>query len=249
MICSQLDIAPIITKTHTNRMNIAAIEAQEDVRQAAEVLAYLETHDVREPTIAAGWTRTLIAGGTTADIDISYVGQVHYRDAQQILREALDIVHPANQAMWDIEGIWNAELAYGVHHTVDNFLLYYLNSIDLVYLASDGRLHDPTGFGFRDAASHTLHMNMYDIADGRTPTASEHVNACLENCRRIAKFDWQPTAESAARVAAGVQYWPQLSVTEVAYFTRKLATKYSPAERPQARSIYAEFGWDFIFGL
>lgn len=136
-----LDIAPITTTKHTNSMNIATIEAQEDVRQAAEVLAYPETHDVREPAIAAGWTRTLIASGATADIDISYVGQVHYRDAQQILREALDIVHPANQAIWDIEGIWNAELTYGVHYTVGNLLLYYLNSIDSVYLASDGRLH------------------------------------------------------------------------------------------------------------
>lgn len=249
MICMRLILHQSPPRHILYSMNIAAIEAQEDVRQATEVLAYLETHDVREPAIAAGWTRTLIAGGATADIDISYVGQVHYRDAQQILREALDIVHPANQAMWDIEGIWNAELAYGVHHTVDNFLLYYLNSIDSVYLASDGRLHDPTNFGFQDATTRTLRMNMYDIADGRTPTASEHVNACLENCRRMAKFDWQPTAESAARIAAGVQYWPQLSVTEVAYFTRKLATKYSPAERPQARSIYAEFGWDFIFDL
>ena len=71
-----LDIAPITTTKHTNSMNIATIEAQEDVRQAAEVLAYPETHDVREPAIAAGWTRTLIASGATADIDISYVGQV-----------------------------------------------------------------------------------------------------------------------------------------------------------------------------
>ena len=84
----------------------------------------------------------------------------------------------------------------------------------------------PTGFGFQDATTRTLRMNMYDIADGRTPTASEHVNVCLEHCRRMAKFDWQPTAESAARIAAGVQYWPQLPVTEVAYFTRKLAIKY-----------------------
>lgn len=151
--------------------------------------------------------------------------------------------------MWDVDGIWNAELAYGVHHTADNFRLYYLNSIDSVYLASDGHFHDPTGFGIHDAVTKTLRMNMYDIADGRTPTASEHVNACLENCRRIAKFDWRPTPKSTARIKNGVRYWRQLSHEQTQYFIRKLATKYLPVERPQARSLYAEFGWEFVFDL
>jgi tRNA nucleotidyltransferase/poly(A) polymerase len=49
-----------------------------------------------------------------------------------------------------------------VKHTVDNFLLYYLNSIDSVYLTGDGKLHDPTGFGFEDAQTKTLRINDYD---------------------------------------------------------------------------------------
>lgn len=83
-----LDTAPIATKTHTSRMKIAAIEAQKDIRQAAEVLAYLETHDVCEPAIAAGWTRALIACGTTCRHRHLLRQPGTHRDAQQILRDA-----------------------------------------------------------------------------------------------------------------------------------------------------------------
>lgn len=219
-----------------------------DVIETAKVLRFLEDHGIKEPAIAAGWTRSLLTNGTTNDIDVSYVGHIHYKEAQKILTKALDMINPSNRSMWDIKGIWNAQTAYGVEHTVDNFMLYYLNSIDSVYLVSDGRLHDPTGFGFDDATTLTLRINDYDL-DGRTTTASEEVNVCLENCRRIAKFGWTPTARTVERLKIGPARWSQLTLDEINYFTNKLAAKYSPDERNEAQKTYSNYGWGFIFDL
>lgn len=229
-------------------MRIYEIENLSEVQASAQVLSELESCGIKEAAIAAGWTRTLIAGGNTSDIDVSYVGDIHFEDAQAILAEVLDRVNPPNRQMWDVKAIWNAEIAYGVKHTVDNFLLYYLNSIDSVYLASDGKLHDPTGYGFQDAETKTLRINDYDL-DGRTTTASEEVNVCLENCRRIAKFGWTPTDRTVKRITESVPRWIELNNDERNYFVTKLMTKYSDQERLGAKAIYDLYGWGFIFDL
>lgn len=229
-------------------MEVIEIESLSEVRQAAKVLRGLETHGIKQPAIAAGWTRSLLTGAATKDIDVSYVGSVHYTEAQAILGQVLDEVNPTNKGIWDVKGIWNAELAYGVTRTVDNFLLYYLNSIDSVYLASDGKLHDPTGFGFDDARTQTLRINDYDL-DGRTPTSSEEVNVCLENCRRLARFGWTPTERTVERIKAGVKSWDRLDPDEKAYFVSKLKTKYDQKERDSAQDVYDLYGWGFVFDL
>ena len=229
-------------------MIISAIEDLPKVKEAAAVLRILEENGLGEPVIAAGWTRSLVCGGTTVDIDVSYVGEVHFERAQDVLTRALEVVNPSSKDMWDVKGIWNAQMAYGVVRTVDNLLLHYLNSIDSIYLAADGKLHDPTGFGFQDAGTKTLRINDYDLV-GRTPTASEHVNVCIENCRRLAKFGWRPTERAVERIKQGVVYWDQLSEKEVAYFIGKLKTKYDEQQRLQARLVYDEYGWGFIFDL
>ncbi len=229
-------------------MQINEIENLPEVQASAQVLSELESQGIKEASIAAGWTRTLIAGGSTSDIDVSYVGTIHYEDAQAILAHVLDNVNPPNREMWDIKGIWNAEIAYGVKHTVDNFLLYYLNSIDSVYLASDGKLHDPTGYGFQDAQTKTLRINNYDL-DRRPTTAAEEVNVCLENCRRLAKFGWTPTDRTFERITKSVSRWLELSDKEKSYFIRKLRTKYSDQERLSARVKYDLYGWGFVFDL
>lgn len=229
-------------------MKVAEVESLQAVKDAAKVLRALESHGIKEAAIAAGWTRSLLTDGTTSDIDVSYVGDIHYEQAQEILAQTLDEVSPANREMWDVKGIWNAQIAYGVKHTVDNFLLYYLNSIDSVYLASDGKLHDPTGFGFDDAQTKTLRINDYDL-DGRSTTPSEEVNVCLENCRRLAKFGWVPTKRTIERLRAGAPRWNELNGDEVAYFVKKLGTKYSVSERENAKKIYNKYGWGFVFDL
>jgi hypothetical protein len=229
-------------------MNIDAIETLPEFAQAAEVLRALEAHGIEEAAIAAGWTRSLLTGGTTSDIDVSYVGDIHYEEAQKILAQVLHDINPSNKDMWDVNGIWNAQIAYGVEHTVDNFLLYYLNSIDSVYLASDGKLHDPTGFGFKDAQTKTLRINDYDL-QGRTPTPAEEVNVCLENCRRLAKFGWIPTARTSERLSDGTTKWNQLTAEESSYFVHKLRVKYSQPERLAAQKIYDKYGWGFVFDL
>lgn len=229
-------------------MQVKEIEQLPEVIEAVMVLHYLENHGIKEAAIASGWTRSLLGAGTTSDIDVSYVGDMHYEDAQAILRNALDEINPSNKATWDVKGIWNAQMAYGVERVVDNFLLYYLNSIDSVYLASDGTLHDPTGFGFDDARTKTLRINDYDIA-GRATTPSEEVNVCLESCRRLAKFSWSPTDRTVERLHQGTVRWPELTSEEIHYFVNKLATKYKASERKAAQRVYAMYGWGFIFDL
>lgn len=229
-------------------MTIPEIEELQEVKEAAAVLRLLEKHGISEPAIAAGWTRTLLTGGQTNDIDVSYVGKVHFEDAQKILQQVLDELDPSTKDIWDINGIWNAQMAYGIKHTVDNFLLYYLNSIDSVYLATDGKLHDPTGFGFADAQTRTLRVNEYDLLD-RTPGAPDDVNVCLENCRRLAKFGWTPTDKSVERIKGGVVSWHKLTDTEKTFFVNKLRKKYAKHERRRAQMIYENYGWGFIFDL
>ena len=229
-------------------MKVSEIEQLPEVIQAGSILEALESKGLGEPAIAAGWTRSLLTDGVTADIDVSYVGKIHYQQAQLILKDVLDDVKPANKHMWDVNGIWNAQIAYQVEHTVDNFLLYYLNSIDSVFLASDGKLHDPTGFGFSDAESKTLRINEYDLIN-REPSASEEVNVCLENCRRLAKFGWFPTARSVERIRAGSTSWSKLSDDEKNYFIDKLKAKYTNSDRLAAQTVYSQYGWGFIFDL
>lgn len=228
-------------------MRVNEIEALPEIQQAAQVLSHLEGSGIVEPAIASGYTRTLLTSGETPDIDVSYVGPVHFEQAQEMLVAALDAVDPDNRDMWDIEGIWNAQMHDPrITSTKDNFLVYYVNSIDSVYLASDGKLHDPTGFGFSDAANRILRMNMYDLELGPTSDHQE-VNTCLEVCRRIALHGWTPTDPSIERVRAGVERWKDLGQGDLQYFTGKLVKKYANNDELAAQEIYEQYGWGFIF--
>jgi hypothetical protein len=227
-------------------MHVAEIEALPQVRQAAEVLAALEERGLVEPAIASGWTRAMLTDTTSSDIDVAYVGPVHYDQAQQHLRAVLDELR-VDPALWDIQGIWNAEMAYGVTSTVDNYLIYYVDSIDSVYLAPDGKLYDPTGFGFRDAQGRLLRINDYDRQHGIPQIPKEEVNICLEGCRRVAQLGWNITPASRNRIVAGVAEWAKLEEPDIQYFVRKLGSKFSPEKRQPARVVYDGFGWGFIF--
>lgn len=229
-------------------MKVAEIEALPIVQEAAAVLRMLEGRGLVEPAIASGWTRAMLTDSTTSDIDVAYVGDVHYEQAQEYLRAVLAEMN-VDASMWDIKGIWNAQMSYGVRSNVDNYLLYYVDSIDSIYLASDGKLHDPTGFGFQDAEAKVLRLNEYDRMDGRVPTPYADVNVCLEGCRRVAQLGWSATAESQQRMREGVAQWGRLSDEEKAYFIRKKASKFVPEKRSEAQAIYSQFGWGFIFDL
>lgn len=230
-------------------MKVSEIEKLPEIIEAATILRRLDDYGIKEPAIAAGWTRSLLTDSTTSDIDVSYVGDVHYEEAQAILTRILNEINPRNKNMWDVKGIWNAQLAYGLKHTVDNFLLYYFNSIDSVYLASDGKLYDPTGYGFDDAQTKTLRINDYDLKNGRTTTAAEETNVCLESCRRLAKFGWSPTKRTVERITSSVPRWQELTDDEKNYFVNKLKTKYLDKERLGAKATYDLYGWGFIFDI
>jgi hypothetical protein len=229
-------------------MKIVEIESLPEVRKAARVLRELEKRGLGEPCIASGWTRGFLTDIPPSDIDIAYVGPLPHEEARQNLADALQKLHVSGD--WDIEGIWNAQAAYGVTHTAHNYLLYYVDSIDSVFLAADGKLHDPTGYGFADAQSRTLRLNTYDSSNGRTPPPKENVYICLEGCRRIAKFGWTPTAESVERITKGAAQWQLLTAAEQTYYvTKKIAGKYQTAEYASMRAIYDKYGWGFVFDL
>ena len=80
-------------------MKVNAIEQPPEVQQAARVLSRLEHFGIKEPGIAAGWTRSLLTSEPTNDIDVPYVGTVHYEEAQNILATALDEINPDNRSM------------------------------------------------------------------------------------------------------------------------------------------------------
>ncbi len=229
-------------------MKISEIEAVPAIQEAARVLQKLGDRGLVEPEIASGWTRGyLIDNPAPTDIDVAYVGSVPYEEAQQHLKDVLDELN-IDPSIWDIDGIWNAELAYGVKSTMQNYLLYYVDSIDSVYLAADGKLHDPTDNGFADAEAKILRLNDYDSIEGCKPTAKEEVYICLEGCRRIAKFGWSPTPESKERIVQGISQWNELSADDKQYYyQKKILGKYALGERSLAKEIYDQYGWGFAF--
>jgi hypothetical protein len=226
-------------------MTKTEIEQRPEVKQASRVLAELQRRGLVEPAIGSGWTRGLLTGVPVSDIDVSYVGDIHYEQAQQIMLEVLKRLGVDPQP-WDVEGIWNATIADGSLHTVDHYLKDYVCSIDTVYLAADGKLHDPTGHGFEDAQSKTLRLNDYEpLKNGGV--AKQEVYICLEGCRRIAKFGWCPTKQSETRIKQGVGQWLKLSPDEQEYFRRRLAKKYTAEQLKAAKPTYENLSWGVAF--
>ena len=229
-------------------MTVSEVEAHPQIQSASAVLTGLEQRGLRQAAIASGWTRAFLTDTKPSDIDVSYVGTVHYLEARQHLKEVLaeQGVDPTD---WDIEGIWNAELMYPeVKWIKQNFQRYYVSSIDSVYLAADGKLHDTTGYGFADAATKTLRLN--DYPDPVYPySLRDQVYFLLEGCRRIAKLGWFPTEESAYRIKEGIPLWSMLNEEDYAYFKRRVGKKYQVEERPEAKAIYEQYGWGFVFDM
>jgi hypothetical protein len=226
-------------------MHSAEIESLPEVIQAVEVLKHLEEGGLNEVAIASGWTRGFLTNTTPTDIDIAYVGSVHFSEAQVLLKSILAKL-AINPDAWDIAGIWNAQLAKPYITSIrDHFLRDYVCSIDSVYLASDGKLHDATGFGFHDAANKVLRINPLIVNPPYTPR--ELVYIYLESCRRITRFGWSPTEDGAQTIRQGTALWQQLSPDDRAYFLTRITKKYTPNEYDYSRSIYDQYGWGFVF--
>jgi hypothetical protein len=222
------------------------IELLNEIKTAAKVLKKLEKKGLIQPAIASGWTRGFLTNTKPSDIDVAYVGNVHYLKAQKYLNQALEELG-IDKTPWDIKGIWNAQMEFPeVDSTEQNYLLFYVNSIDSIYLASDGKLHDPTGHGFDDAKKLVLRMNDFEKNDFNYPD-NKIVYLCLEGCRRIAKFNWKPTKRSKELILSGLPYWEKLSKKERDYFYTRTRKKYSSSEQNKAKIIYQKFGWDFVF--
>jgi hypothetical protein len=224
-------------------MKPSEIEKLAEVKEAVQVLKGLEKRGLQQPAIAGGWIRSFLTDLPPSDIDVLYVGPVHYHEAQDRLSDILAKLS-INPIDWDIKGIWNAELAWQLSSVNQSILIYYVSSIDSVYLTSDGKLHDPTGHGYADALTKTLRIN--DYVD-RPITPGSWVNTYLEGCRRIVKFGWQPTERSTELIKQGALYWEKLTEESRQKFYHRLEKKYLPRERKSARQVYEKYGWGFVF--
>lgn len=225
---------------------VEEIEQNPQIKIAAHVLKLLEKKGLEQPAIASGYIRGFLTNTTPTDIDIAYVGKVHYQDAQKYLFEIITQLK-LDPGPWDLKGIWNAQIECPeIDTTEKNYLTFYVDSIDSVYLASDAKLHDPTGHGFKDAESKTLRMTDFK-SNGFKYSKSKIVYLCLEGCRRIANFNWKPTPKSISLIKSGIELWPQLSQQSKNYFYNRTSKKYSLDQFSNAQKIYKKYGWDFIF--
>jgi hypothetical protein len=226
-------------------MQKSLIEQLPEVQLASRVLRTLEEQGLSQPAIASGWIRGYLVDLEPSDIDVCYVGNVHFEQAQAALSQALEQlqIDPEN---WDIKGIWNAEIANPLITSIEQHLLRdYVCSIDSVYLAADGQLHDTTGHGFADAQSRILRLNDLETGPARSAKAKAYI--FLEACRRMAKFGWEPTPETIERIRGGAILWEQLSSEAKDYLTSRLRKKYSLSEYRAAQEVYERYGWGFVF--
>jgi hypothetical protein len=223
------------------------IENLIEVKNAVKVLKRLEEQGLEQPAIASGWIRGYLTNTTPTDIDIAYMGPIHFEDAQKILLKTIQELNLENMN-WDLKGIWNSGLIdTQIKSTEHNYLIHYVSSIDTVYLASDGKLYDPTGFGFEDAENLTLRLNNF-LENDYIYKPVNIVYLCLEGCRRIAKLNWKPTPKSIELIKYGIPFWEKLSPDKKTYFhEKKIKAKYKPEEIPEIKKVYEEFGWGSVF--
>lgn len=221
--------------------HIKNIESNPEIIMATSVLKLLEERGLKDVGIASGWIRSFLTDSPRSDIDIAYVGDIHFEKAQVILDEILTELN-LDKSLWDIKGIWNAQLENPQVTTTDmNYLLFYVSSIDSVGLKSDGKLHDITGHGFIDAKNKVLRMN--DFTKFNFPyTDGKIVYLCTEGCRRIAKFGWKPTKRSIELIRLGQKKWEKLADTNREYFIRRIKKKYTTEEHIEAKKVYSKYG-------
>jgi hypothetical protein len=220
-------------------------EVERDARLApvAAVLARLAARGLREPAVASGFTRCIVLGAPPTDIDIHYVGEVPTATAEGWLAEARVDLGLAD-GEWDI---WNFQehdplittTAYGYH-------VHFVSTIDCIYLAADGALHDLTGRGVADARARRMHFSHLDVTD-YPYTAGQLCYLYLEGCRRIAQYGLTSTAASAAALRENADLWARCPAPDQDYLRRRLRYKLTPDQRDAARTVYASFGWDAIF--
>lgn len=229
------------------KITIQDIENNPQVIRVANVLKTLESKGLKEASVASGWIRGWLTGTTPSDIDIAYIGDVNYQKAQNILTNVLEEEN-IEASNWDVKGIWNvSEDRTDIQSVADYYMYFYINSIDCVYLGSEGKLHDLTGYGFNDGATRTLRMNEF-TNNKYAYENKDIVYFCLEGCRRITKFGWTPTKRSVDLIRYGIPLWNTLSKKDKNYFyNNKIRKKYEIFEFDRAREIYTKYGWGFIF--
>lgn len=228
-----------------NESYVRQIENQPEVKQATVVLKRLEDQGLEIPSIASGWIRGWLTNIQPSDVDVQYAGKIPREEASKILLRTLTNLgmDPSN---WDIEGIWNTEIWRGLIPR-DYYLAFFVNSIDSVYLASDGKLHDSTGFGFEDAKNKILRMNDF-IKRNYNHTDLDIVYVCLRGCERMAKHGWRPTQRSVTLLSSGVERWEKLDSDQQKYLLQHyILDKHKPENFNNAKRIYEKYGWGFVF--
>lgn len=227
-------------------MSVEEIESKPDVREVASVLQQLSLRGLEKPSVASGYVRGWITGTTPTDIDIQYAGKVPMKQAQRILIEVLD-ERGVDKTRYDLRGIWNVKEWRGVETPEQYYKLFFINSIDSVYLAADGKLHDTIGFGLSDAREGVLRMN--DFTKAKFPYTDEDiVYLCMRGCERVARYGWKPTKQSADLICGETARWGKLSSDRQEFLVRDyILAKFPKVRLSFAQDIYEKFGWGFVF--
>jgi hypothetical protein len=228
------------------RRFVSSIEAKTEVKMATKVLIQLSKKGLNNPCIASGWIRGWITKTQPTDIDIQFSGPIPRIKAPKILEQTLTQLK-LDKSNWDIKGIWNIQEWSGIENIEEYYRLFFVDSIDSIYLASDGKLHDPTGHGIADAANKILRMN--DFAKATFPYRDEDiVYLCLRGCEKVARNHWKPTPNSIKLIEKETYRWEKLSPERQKFLvTDYLIGKFKPEKLGKAKKIYSKFGWGFVF--
>ncbi len=211
--------------------------------RVAVVLTRLAARGLGDPAVASGFVRCHLLGVPPTDIDIHYVGVVPTATAEGWLRDAIAETGGAD-GEWDI---WNfTEHDPRITTTAYGYRAHFVSTIDCVYLAVDGMLHDLTGRGVADADQRTLEFTHLAVAD-YPYTPGQLCYLYLEGCRRMFLYGLSPTPASAQALHASAGLWRQAAPADRRYLRDRVRHKLTPAQCRAALPLYARYGWDAVF--
>ena len=215
------------------------------MQQVAAILAGLRDRGLQEPAVASGFIRSHVMGVPPTDVDIHYVGTVPTKTAEQWLAELLTAGNITNRS-WDI---WNfTEHDPRITTTEFGYRAHFVSTIDCIYLAPDGALHDLTNRGVVDARTHTLEFCHLGVTNYRFEIG-QLCYIYLEGCRRMFLHDLHPTPTSALALRNSASLWQRCPAVDRAALHKRLHEKLDAAQRAAAQPIYASYGWDAIFAM
>jgi hypothetical protein len=223
--------------------SLTDLAARPDVIQIVEILHALEDRGLTTPAVASGFPRSLLLDAPPSDVDIHYTGVVPTVQAEEWLHAEL-AARKVFSTDWDI---WNFTEHDARITTIEfGYLAHFVSTIDCVYIAADGQLHDLTGRGVADAEARLLEFT-HPYVQQYSWTPGQLCYLLLEGCRRIFLYGLTPTPEATRHLREGVVLWDAAIATDRTYLHKRLYHKLDALQREAARPIYEQYGWGAVF--